>query len=579
MLELLLIMLERLGLIVMLAFIATRLRFFRNMISSSTLSKQQEYTAILFFGIFGIIGTYSGVTFQAETFVLERLTTGIFNDEAIANFRVIGAVLGGLFGGYKVGAAAGLIAGGHRMLLGGFTAFSCGIATMAAGILAAWYRRRHPEVITKPLLVFFIGAAAEMLQMGLIVLLARPFNEALTLVQHIGLPMILANGIGCALFLLIIRSVKKEEEKAASLQAQKVLRIAEQTLTYLKSGLTAHSADAVCNILYKELNLAGAAMTDKNNILAYAGAGSDYYMSDFQIQTGAALEAMQEKKLVSVKARDTRFSDESFRLSAAVIAPLISRDEAIGTLKFYFHTEKEMTLLDKETLSNLINLLSSQLELAEADKFYTLAKDAEITALQAQINPHFLFNTLNTIISLVRLNPEKARLTLHALSKFIRKNLESTTVALHTLKEEIEHIRAYLSIEQIRFEDRIDVFYRIDKNCLIYKLPPLTLQPIIENAVKHGFREKRDNCELHIKVEDCGDDVLIYIEDNGTGVDSETLAKLAVDVDKNSESTGIALYNINKRLQITFGPGYRLQFKSQPGEGMSVHLKIPKAVL
>ena len=534
MFELMLIMLERLGLIVMLAFIATRLRFFRDMLSPAAPTRKQEYTVILFFGAFGIIGTYSGITFQAEPFQLQRFATGVLNTEAIANFRVIGVVLAGLFGGYKVGGAAGLIAGGHRMMLGGFTGFACGIATIAAGIFAAWFRSRNPGVTSKPHYVFAIGAAAEMMQMGLIVLLARPLTEALTLVQHIALPMILANGIGCALFLLIIKSVAREKEKAAAMQAQKVLHIAEQTLGHLRSGLTPNSAEKVCSILYKELNLKGAEIKEDSSILALAGKNSDFPVSK----------------------------------------SLNSRDKVIGTVNFYFYSPA--TALEKETVAGLTNLLNSQLELAEADKLYSLAKDAEINALQAQINPHFLFNTLNTVISLVRIDPEKARTALRSLSKFIRHNLQSTTVSLHSLGEEIEHIKSYLSIEQIRFEDKIEVSYYIEESCLQSKLPALTLQPIIENAVKHGFKEKSERCKLHITVKDSPNDVSFYIEDNGTGTDENTLKTLATSIGSSTEGNGIGLYNINKRLKMTFGSRSGLHFASKPESGMTVHFKIPK---
>lgn len=533
MFELLLIMLERLGLIVMLAFIATRLRFFRDMLSPAAPTKKQEYTAILFFGTFGIIGTYSGVTFQAEPFQLERFTTGILNTEAIANFRVIGVVLAGLFGGYKVGGAAGLMAGGHRMLLGGFTGFACGIATIAAGIFAAWFRSRNPGVTSRPLHVFAIGGAAEMMQMGLIVLLARPLADAVTLVQHIAIPMILANGVGCALFLLIIKSVEREKEKAAALQAQKVLRIAEQTLVYLKSGLTVQSAGHVSLILYKELKLKGVVIKESSRTLAEIGGKSD----------------------------------------SMVTETLSSRLHTIGTVGFYFHSN--VTALQKETLSGLVKLLNSQLELAEADKLYNLAQDAEINALQAQINPHFLFNTLNTVLSLIRIDPEKARAALRSLSKFIRHNLQSTTEEVHTVSDELEHIKSYLSIEQIRFEDRIKVSYHIEENCLDTALPALTLQPIIENAVKHGFKRKSGQCELQINIRQSNEDVHIYIEDNGTGADPEMMETLTSCPGNSTDGNGIALYNINKRLIMTFGRSCGLQFSSKPGSGMTVSFKIP----
>ncbi len=135
MIELLVTMLERLGIIVMIAFILTRFRFFRDM-TQEHMSQSQQYIAIIFFGLFGIIGTYSGLSFDTETRYIDRWAVRLEPEEAIANFRVIGAVLGGLLGGYRVGIGAGLIAGIHRFTLGGFTAFSCGFATIIAGFIS-----------------------------------------------------------------------------------------------------------------------------------------------------------------------------------------------------------------------------------------------------------------------------------------------------------------------------------------------------------------------------------------------------------------------------------------------------------
>jgi two-component system sensor histidine kinase LytS len=136
MFELLLTMLERLGIIVTIAYILTRFRFFRDMIYQEKLGRRQQYTAILFFGFFGIIGTYSGVTLSTDSLEFDRWAVDLISDEAIANSRVIGVVLAGLLGGYKVGIGAGLIAGIHRFTLGGFTGFACGLAAIVAGLIA-----------------------------------------------------------------------------------------------------------------------------------------------------------------------------------------------------------------------------------------------------------------------------------------------------------------------------------------------------------------------------------------------------------------------------------------------------------
>lgn len=576
MFELMLLMLERLGLIVMLAFIATRLRFFRNMVFSTSLTSKHKLNAVLFFGIFGIIGTYSGVTFQSESLIFQRITFGIPEDAAIANFRVIGVVLAGLFGGYKVGLGAGLIAGVHRIMLGGFTAFSCGIATIIAGVIAAHYRSRNPQAISQPMHIFLLGALAETVQMGLIALLASPTTAAISLVQTIGIPMIVANGIGCALFLLIIQSVTKEEQKAGALQAQKSLRIAEQTLAHFKHGLTNKSAGEVCQILYKELNACAVAMTNKHTILAHMGVAADHHKANMAIQTKLTTEVMEQKQMIIAGDNEIHCKESNCPLGAAVIAPLIIRAEVVGTLKFYYHSKKEITELETELLSGLTNLLSSQLELAEADRAYQLAKEAEVNALQAQINPHFLFNTLNTAISLIRIDPMKARTMLHSLSQFLRQNVSATTMKLHPLSEELNHIKAYLSIEEVRFEDRLTVIYNIDEHVLKVAIPPLTLQPLVENAMKHGFKNKRSDCRICISVREEQDSVLLSVEDNGEGFDPIKLSKAGDEPLATTTGTGIGLYNSNKRLQLKFGRSASLIFSSNCNEGTTVRFYIPK---
>src|SRR5690606_36387312 len=140
---------------------------------------------------------YSGLSFNTDTLQINRWASELASDEAIANSRVIGVVLAGLLGGYKVGIGAGLIAGIHRFTLGGFTAIACGTASIIAGVIAGFFHRKNNH--TRLSSAFFIGAAAEALQMLIILLLANPYEKALTLVEVLGMPMIIANGLGCAL--------------------------------------------------------------------------------------------------------------------------------------------------------------------------------------------------------------------------------------------------------------------------------------------------------------------------------------------------------------------------------------------
>jgi two-component system, LytTR family, sensor histidine kinase LytS len=575
MFELLITMLERLGIIVTIAFILTRFRFFRGLIHRDSLNRRQQYLAIVFFGFFGIIGTYSGMSFNTDTLQFNRWAADLASDEAIANSRVIGIVIAGLLGGYKVGIGAGLIAGIHRFTLGGFTAFACGFAAIIAGILAGFYHKKKKNVNLSA--AFMVGAIAETVQMLVILLLAKPFDKALTLVEIIGMPMILANGLGSALFLLIIKNVVAEEEKAGALLAQKTLRIADQTLAYLRKGINPESALAVCRILHNEVQTSAVAMTNQTAILAHIGVGNDHHRSNSPIQTQITRDVLQNGKLVVANDETIHCRDTSCPLGAAVIAPLMQRGETIGTLKFYFKSEKEITNIAIELISGLSNLLSNQLEIAEADKAYQLAKEAEVKALQAQISPHFLFNTMNVITSLIRIDPTKARMLLVSLSHFLRQNLNATTVTTISLEQELRHMRAYLAIEEARFVEKLKVNYDIDEDALLVKIPPLTLQPIVENAIKHGIKNMEQDCLIKISIHKMQLNTLVTVEDNGQGMSADRIKQLGNEMIESEEGSGIALYNVNRRLTMMFGEKASLQIESEPNKGTKISFTIPQA--
>jgi two-component system, LytTR family, sensor histidine kinase LytS len=573
MLNLLITLVERLGILVMIAFILTRFPFFRDMIYQERLNGKQQLTAIIFFGFFGIIGTYTGLTLSTDSLVLNRWTSNLTSDEAIANSRVIGVVLAGLLGGYKVGLGAGLIAGIHRFTLGGFTALSCGLATIIAGLLAGIFHRKNRHVNLP--LTFIIGALAEALQMIVILLLSKPFEKAWTLVEIIGMPMILANGLGCTLFLLIIKTVFNEEEKAGAMQAQKTLRIAEKTLTYLRNGLTTDSAKIACHILHKEMNTRAVAMTNLSEILAHVGLGHDHHRSESPIQTEITMKAIEKGEIVLANQQSIQCRVKNCPLGAAVIAPLKQRGATIGTLKFYFRSEKEITPVIIELISGLSSLLSNQLELANADHSYQLAKEAEIKALQAQISPHFLFNTLNTILSLVRVNPGKARRLLVYLSHFLRQNLSVTTQNMTTLEQELKHVKAYLAIESARFEDKLNVLYDIEESALLETIPPLTLQPIVENAIKHGMKDKERDGLVKITIQKQNRAICVKVEDNGIGMDTERSGQICKSPLDSETGNGFALYNVNRRLTIMYGERSGLQIKSELNKGTEIGFFVP----
>ncbi|MCM3573599.1 MULTISPECIES: sensor histidine kinase [Mesobacillus] len=575
MFELLITMLERLGIIVTIAFILTRFRFFRGLIYHDSLNRRQQYFAIVFFGFFGIIGTYSGMSFSTDTLRFDPWTADLASDEAIANSRVIGIVIAGLLGGYKVGIGAGLIAGLHRFTLGGFTALACGLAAIVAGIIAGRFQKKKNNVNLRT--AFLVGAIAETVQMLIILLIAKPYEQAQTLVEIIGVPMIIANGLGSALFLMVIKNVVSEEEKTGAMLAQKTLRIADQTLAYLRKGINQDSARAVCQILHTEVQTSAVAITNQSEILAHIGLADDHHRSTSPIQTQITRDVLKSGKLVVANDETIHCREQNCPLGAAVIAPLKLRDETIGTLKFYFRSEKEITNVVIELISGLSNLLSNQLEIAEAEKAYQLAKEAEVKALQAQISPHFLFNTLNVITSLIRIDPAKARKLLVSLSHFLRQNLTATTVSMTTLEQELAHVKAYLAIEEARFVEKLKVTYDIEDDALPVKIPPLTLQPIVENAVKHGIKNMDHDCQIHIEIHKVDKSTLVMVRDNGQGMSKERINQLGKQIIDSETGSGIALFNVNRRLTMNFGESASLRIESEPGIGTKISFTIPQA--
>ena len=575
MIELFITMTERLGIIVTIAFIVTRFRFFRQMLNEDQFNRNQQVKAILFFGVFGIIGTYTGLTLRPESLEFSRWVNAVGEDEAIANSRVIGVVIAGLLGGWRIGLGAGLVAGIHRFALGGFTALACGVATIIAGLLAGlFYKKNRHGKLSKALVV---GALAEAMQMLIILLLSKPTEQAFSLVGHIGMPMIIANGLGSALFLLIIRSVLNEEEKAAALQAQKSLRIARQTIGYMRQGMNEKSAAAVCRILFDEVKASAIAITNETKILAHIGLGDDHHSPGRPLQTEITRQVIEGGELIVVGKRDIHCQVSHCPLGAAIIGPLKKGNQTVGTLKLYFRHEKEINNVDVELMSGLSMLLSYQLEVSQLDEAQKLAQEAEIRALQAQINPHFLFNALNTINSLIRIDPTKARKMLLHLSQFFRQNLASTTVEWTTLSEELSHLQSYATIEKMRFVDKLHIHYDVGEEVLTAKIPPLILQPLIENSIHHGFKNKTENCKIHIILKKESETFIrITIRDNGTGIDPEQLRVLGHEMVESKSGTGIALYNVNKRLTMMMGQQSALNIQSEQGKGTEISFRIPK---
>lgn len=218
---------------------------------------------------------------------------------------------------------------------------------------------------------------------------------------------------------------------------------------------------------------------------------------------------------------------------------------------------------------------------AKAD-LETMLRATELKALQSQVNPHFLFNTLNTIARLAMLEgANQTQEVVYALSDLLRNNLRDIEI-LRTLEQEVKSIKDYLLIQKIRFGERIQTYIDVDSSIMEIKIPPLTLQPLVENAIIHGLEGKVDGGIVRVSGRLEGEHVVLIVSDSGNGVsaeDVETIFRAEKRKQIHGQTTGLGIINVHKRIQHYFGSEYGLTMESKLGEGTNIYIRLPYSLM
>jgi hypothetical protein len=214
---------------------------------------------------------------------------------------------------------------------------------------------------------------------------------------------------------------------------------------------------------------------------------------------------------------------------------------------------------------------SGQLDLAELDRTRARSAEAEVRVLRAQISPHFVYNSLTAIASFVRTDPDRARDLLLDFADFTRYSFRSHG-RFTTLAEELHSIEQYLLLEQARFGDRLTVALRVDPEVVGVRIPFLCIQPLVENAVRHGFENADGPGTITITARDRGADCLISIEDDGAGIDPAVVRRSL----SGAPGDHVGLANVDERLRSTFGDDRGLVVETAPGAGTRITMRIPK---
>jgi two-component system LytT family sensor kinase len=340
-------------------------------------------------------------------------------------------------------------------------------------------------------------------------------------------------------------------------------------------GLTDEVADQAVALLLPLLDGDAVSITDHHRMLAFAGPGHDHH------ERGSPLYARRRESVlrtgrtnvVSGRGEDLIGCPQpGCPLHSAAIAALRVGDEVIGSVTVYRTTDDPPRA---ELVEAAAGILSLHLEVAELESRERLASDAELDALRAQINPHFLFNTLNTIASRTRTDPEDARQLLVRLADFFRYAIRQRG-QFAGFSQEYAFVRTYVTLEQARFGDRLTVEYDIDPAVLGVDVPVLVIQPLVENAIKHGASGKvgRTTVRLRARVDPLARMVDVTVRDDGVGIDAATLAAIAAGEGR-QEASGIGLANIRERLGLLFGEHHEFEVRSTEGESTTVRLRLP----
>lgn len=256
-----------------------------------------------------------------------------------------------------------------------------------------------------------------------------------------------------------------------------------------------------------------------------------------------------------------------------VATPLRLEGRTIGTITVSFEPHEQPPVERIEAVANLVSL---HVEIAELTDRAQLAADAKLDALRAQINPHFLFNTLNTIAAKSRTDPDEARNLLQRLADFFRYATQQEG-HFAEFAHEYFFVRTYLSLEQARFDERLNVHYDIDPQVLVARVPVLIIQPLVENAVKHGIAPKPGGgtVTLRARVDPLAGSIRIMVRDDGVGMDADTLARVANGTYESDGRNGVGLRNIHDRLERLFGSRYQLDIRSSVAKGTRINLELP----
>ncbi|QOT22082.1 sensor histidine kinase [Paenarthrobacter sp. YJN-D] len=376
--------------------------------------------------------------------------------------------------------------------------------------------------------------------------------------------IVLAVAVVVGVGLKVIRSFRDlgtDAERAT----YNTLHAASRAGQHLRAGLQPAGAAKASRQLRVLLGCDAFAMTDTASVLAWDGAAEELRPA----LMGLAAEVLATGR-TAVVPHAGHSTDKAGPDFSAVIAPIRAGSRVVGSVAALAPAAGAGLV---RATSEVADWIAAQLELAELEASRTLLMEAEVRALRAQISPHFIYNSLNAIASFINTDPARARELVVEFADFtrysFRRHGDFTTVA-----EELRCIDRYLLLERARFGERVQVSLRIAPEVLSTVIPFLSLQPLVENAVRHGLEAKEGPGHITICANDSGAFAEVTIEDDGVGMDPEHLRSVLAG---HTDSDHVGLRNVDARLRQVYGDEHGLVIDTAPGEGTLITLRVPKS--
>ncbi len=370
-----------------------------------------------------------------------------------------------------------------------------------------------------------------------------------------------ALAVGLVVFLRRIVLASKELGTDAERATYQTLHLASRAAKHLRAGGGEAEVLRAGRNLRALLGCESLAIVDRDGRVTVDG---DDAARSVAVELAAAAIASgkpQVRRHISIGARETD----------AIVAPVLGSAGPFGAIVAFASPVRAGLV---RATGEVADWVAAQVELGELDASRTALAEAEVRALRAQISPHFIYNSLNAIASFINTDPAKARELVLEFADFtrysFRRHGDFTTVA-----EELRSIDSYLRLERARFGDRLTVTLQIAPEVLSTVVPFLSIQPLVENAVRHGLESKEGGGRIAITAADSGAFAELTVEDDGVGIDPETLARALAGDPSTGEHVG--LRNVDARLRQVYGDEHGLVVETNVGAGTLVRMRVPKA--